>query len=92
MSLIVVSGGFYFKIENHEWLACIICIFVVFSAEMFNSAIENLTNIASPQQNPFAGKVKDLAAGAVLVSSVGAAIIGFYVFWNKVIELLFSLF
>ena len=47
---------------------------------MFNTAIEKLVDLVSPQQHPVAGQVKDIAAGAVLVCAATAAIIGLIVF------------
>ena len=58
----------------------ILCIGVVIAAELFNTAIEKLVDLVSPQQHPVAGQVKDIAAGAVLVCAATAAIIGLIVF------------
>jgi len=58
----------------------ILCSGVVIAAELFNTAIEKLVDLVSPQQHPVAGQVKDIAAGAVLVCAATAAIIGLIVF------------
>ena len=63
-----------------EWMIIILCIGVVIAAELFNTAIEKLVDLVSPQQHPVAGQVKDIAAGAVLVCAATAAIIGLIVF------------
>lgn len=57
-----------------------LCIGMVIAAELFNSAIEKLVDIVSPEWNPLAGKVKDIAAGAVLVCAIVAGITGLIVF------------
>ena len=62
------------------WMIIILCIGVVIAAELFNTAIEKLVDLVSPQQHPVAGQVKDIAAGAVLVCAATAAIIGLIVF------------
>jgi diacylglycerol kinase len=53
---------------------------------MINSAIERIVNIISPQINPQAGQIKDIAAGAVLVSAIISAIIGLIIFVPKAID------
>ena len=52
-----------------------------------NSAIEELVNFVSPEFHPLAGKIKDLAAGAVLVLSLVSVVIGLMVFYPYLIEL-----
>ena len=58
---------------------------MVFIAEMFNTAIEFLTDIASPEIHPKAKMVKDVAAGAVLIASLAAVLIGIIIFLPKVL-------
>ena len=48
--------------------------------ELFNTAIEKLVDLVSPERHPVAGRVKDIAAGAVLICAVAAAIIGLIIF------------
>lgn len=79
-AIIVVIAGFILSITKIEWTIVILCIGVVIAAELFNTAIERLVDLVSPQQHPIAGKVKDIAAGAVLVCAVAAAIIGLIIF------------
>lgn len=79
-AIIVVIAGFILSITTIEWTIVILCIGVVIAAELFNTAIERLVDLVSPQQHPIAGKVKDIPAGAVLVCAVTAAIIGLIIF------------
>ena len=80
--------GVVCQLSVTEWCIIIFCNAIVFTAEMLNTAIEWLTDLASPEFNPLAGKVKDVAAAAVLVSAVGAAIVGLIIFLPKFIKLL----
>lgn len=57
--------------------------------EIINSAIELLTDIASPQFNSKAANVKDMAAGAVLISAIAAIIAGIIIFVPKIIQQIF---
>lgn len=84
---VVIALGFFFKLDKIEWCFIIIAIASVISAELFNTAIETVVDIVSPERNPKAKLVKDIAAGAVLVVAIGAAIIGFIVFGPRVINL-----
>ena len=77
------AAGFNFKINTGEWCWIISCIGAVFAAELFNTAIEALTDLVSPGRNEIAGRVKDLAAGAVLVTSIIALVIGLMIFVPK---------
>ena len=75
--------GFYLRNSAAEWLAVLLCFGLVMAAEALNSAIEKLVDLVSPGFNPAAGKIKDVAAGAVLITAIIAAIIGWIVFIPK---------
>jgi diacylglycerol kinase (ATP) len=79
-AVLVVAAGFYFSISNIEWVAVILCIVMVLATEAFNTAIEKIVDEISPEFNSSAGKIKDLAAGAVLFTAVGAAVVGLIIF------------
>ncbi|MFN5831806.1 MAG: diacylglycerol kinase family protein [Bacteroidota bacterium] len=81
----VLGAGYWFKISSMEWIAVVFAIGIVISAEMLNTAIEKLTDMVSPQINEQAKIVKDLAAGAVLIASLTAFIIGLIVFLPKIL-------
>jgi len=76
----VTLAGFYFNITKGEWIAVVLCFGMVLAAEAFNTAIECLVDLVSPERNPQAGKVKDIAAGAVLICAIAAAIVGGIIF------------
>ena len=80
VALITVGAGFYFRITATEWCAILLTIALVIGLEMMNSAVENLVDLVTRKQDPLAGKVKDIAAGAVLFASIIAVIIGVLVF------------
>ncbi len=87
-AVLVIISGFVLKVSLTEWLLLIFAIGLVLSAEIFNSAVELLTDMISPETNPKAGLVKDIAAGAVLVSAITAAVIGLCIFAPKIIAVL----
>ncbi len=86
--VLVIIAGFLFCISLTEWALVIFAIGLVLSAETFNSAIEQLTDLASPDFHPRAGRVKDLAAAAVLLTAMAAALIGLLIFVPKIMTIL----
>ena len=86
--LMVIVFGFVLEVSTTEWVLLVFCMGFVLTAEIFNSAIEVLTDLVSPEQNPKAGLTKDMAAGAVLVSAITAAIIGLIIFVPKILNIL----
>ena len=84
---LTLCAGAYFGISKTEWSLTILCIVVVLSAETFNTAIENLTDLVSPDFHPLAKKAKDAAAGAVLWVAIGAFLVGLIIFLPKIFDL-----
>ncbi|MCR6505430.1 MULTISPECIES: diacylglycerol kinase family protein [Bacteroides] len=80
VTVLTIIAGFLLDITRTDWMIVILCIGVVIAAELFNTAIEKLVDLVSPERHPIAGQVKDIAAGAVLVCAATAAIIGLIVF------------
>jgi len=75
-----VALGLWLEIAALQWCVVAFCIAAVFAAELVNTAIEYLTDLVSPGYNEKAGKVKDLAAAAVLVVSIAALICAAFIF------------
>lgn len=75
--------GYALNIAINEWLWLILCVALVLTAELFNTAIEFLTDLVSPGYNELAGHVKDISAGAVLVTAFFALITGAIIFLPK---------
>ncbi len=82
--LIVILCGIYYQISIVEWLACLCCFGLVIMAELFNTALETVVNLVSPEKNELARKAKDISAGAVLIAAIFSAIIGLIIFLPKV--------
>jgi len=91
VATLVVICGFIFNINTTEWIACLLCIGLVFGAEMINTAIEDVVDLASPDHHELAGKAKDIAAGAVLICAIVSVIIGILIFLPKGLQLLLSM-
>ena len=84
-TIVIITLGFLFSISVHEWIVIVLTIGIVISMEMINSAIEEICNFISPEKHESIKRIKDLAAGAVLVSAIIAFIIGVIIFVPKII-------
>jgi diacylglycerol kinase len=71
-TIVVIIVGLKLQFLAIEWLWISLAIAGVWVAELINTAIEKLTDLISPEQNPIAKKIKDYAAGAVLVMAIWA--------------------
>jgi diacylglycerol kinase len=78
-TVIVVALGLFLALSPAEWCWIVLAIVAVWTAEALNTALEFLTDVASPTFHPVAGKAKDVAAGAVLIAALGAIVIGMLV-------------
>jgi len=87
----VTIAGFVFRINHTEAAVIAICCTLVLSAECLNSAVERVVDLVSPDFHPLAKQIKDLAAGAVLITAIGSMILGLQIFWPKLMDFLSTL-
>jgi diacylglycerol kinase (ATP) len=88
LATVVVSIlGLCFGLRTSEWCWIVLAIAIVWTAEALNTALEFLMNAATPEYHPLVEKAKDVAAGAVLISAIGAAIIGLIILGPYVLRL-----
>lgn len=76
----VVVAGFVLHISHSDWISIMLAGGLVFVAEAINTAIEIDIDLTSPTYHPYARDTKDVAAGAVLIASIIACIVGALVF------------
>jgi diacylglycerol kinase len=86
VALIVIGAGFYYDITATEWCVILLCIGLVLGLEMMNSAVESLVDLVTLERKPLAGRIKDIAAGAVLLVSIVSVVIGVIVFRKYVVN------
>lgn len=77
---LVLLCALIFKIPTVDFLLLALSVTVVLFAEIINTSLEVVVDLVSPDYHPLAKKAKDVAAGAVLLASCGAAVIGYVVF------------
>lgn len=87
----VVVFGLLVGISALEFALLALAITMVFAAEVLNTAVEAIVDLASPERHPLAKVAKDCAAGAVLVCAIGSVFVGVLVFADEVFALIQSL-
>lgn len=88
-TVVVFVVGFLFSFNSTEFIWLTMACFIVIFAELINTLVENLVDLVTLEFHPLAKKVKDLAAGTVLISSGFAVIIGILLFLPKLIEVFY---
>ena len=79
ITILVLALGVFLRLDPLRWAAIVLTIGLVLAAEWFNSSIEALTDLACPDYHELAKRTKDVSAGAVLIASVIAAVVGLLV-------------
>jgi diacylglycerol kinase (ATP) len=77
VAILVLVGALVLRLTLHEFALLALAITLVLFAELVNTAIEVTVDLVSPEFHPLAQRAKDVAAGAVLVASVGALVLGY---------------
>jgi len=88
IAVLAVTGGFYFGISDMEWITVVICIGAVFSAEIFNTSIEHISNFIQPEKDIRIKAIKDLAAAGVVITALASLIVGLIIFIPRIIDIL----
>lgn len=83
VAFVVVVSGCLIGLSLCEWMAVMLCIGAVLSAEVFNTAIEKLADCVCEEYNPAIGIVKDISAGAVLILSILSGCIGLVILFSR---------
>lgn len=83
---LAVAVGLVLQIDLLSWAIILLCCAVVIMAELFNTAVETIVDLVSPEFHPLAGRAKDIAAGAVWFLSFVVAVVGVLVYANAIIS------
>lgn len=81
-----VTLGFLLGLTKTEWLILLLTIFLVFIVELINTSIEATSDLITTSHNPVAKAAKDTAAGAVLMMALCAVVVGYFLFWEKLLR------
>ncbi len=83
---LAVAAGLVLQIDLLSWAIILLCCAVVIMAELFNTAVETIVDLVSPEFHPLAGRAKDIAAAAVWFLSFVVAVVGVLVYANAIIS------
>lgn len=87
-TLLVIIFSYLLELDTMELLAVSITVALVLAAEMINTAIETVVDMYTQEYHPLAAAAKNVAAGAVLVSAINAVVVGYLIFFKKIVMLL----
>ncbi|GLB53649.1 diacylglycerol kinase [Neptunitalea chrysea] len=82
-TIFITIAGFYFNISGTEWIVQILTITLVLSMEAINTAVEKIADFVHPEHHKKIGIIKDIAAGAVLLTAIAAIIIACIIYIPK---------
>ena len=85
--IIVIILGIVLKISNAEWAILMLAVFLVLGTEMMNTAVEAVVDLCTEEYHEKAKIAKDVAAGAVVLTSVNAVVVSYFLFADKIIQL-----
>jgi len=83
-TVVTIVLGALLRIDRYDWLWITLAIVLVWAAELMNTAIEKLCDVVQPDYSEKIKIIKDLAAAAVLVCTLGALMIGCLIFYSRV--------
>ena len=86
IAVCVCIGAGLLQVRTLEFIILILLILAVLVLELFNTAIEALSDVVKPRLHEQVGLVKDIAAGMVLIASLAAIVIGVTIFYPYLLE------
>ena len=88
--VLVCAFATWLDVDREGWALLVLAMGLVLAVEALNTALESLADRVAPEEHPLVGRAKDLGAGAVLLASIAAAIVGFVVMGPPLWERLFG--
>ncbi|MGM9904338.1 MAG: diacylglycerol kinase family protein [Enterococcus sp.] len=90
LGILALIMGVVFRLERNEWLWLLLAVFLVWIVEIMNTVFENVVDMFTDFHfHPIGKKIKDMAAGAVLLTACFAVIVGMILFIPKIYQLFF---
>lgn len=85
ITVIVIAASVALQVSAIEWMIVLLCIALVISLEMLNSALEKLCDLVEPNYHSTIKVIKDVSAAAVVLSAIISVVIGVIIFLPKII-------
>lgn len=80
VGVLAVVAGVVLRIDALSWVLVLLCIGLMLFAELVNTSIEAIVDLATQDLHPLAKRAKDIAAASVFTLSITAAVVGIIVF------------
>ena len=80
LGVATIAAAYFFSFDRFEWIVLLLAIGMVLIAELANTTLETLVDLASPELHPKAKIAKDLSAAAVLLVAFFSIVIGLLLF------------
>ena len=91
ITVLIILASFWLRLSARDWAVLLLAIAMVWAAEFFNTAIENIIDLVTPEEHPLAKTSKDVGAAAVLITALASILIGLLILgpplWEKIISL-----
>ncbi|HBT76736.1 MAG TPA: diacylglycerol kinase [Planctomycetaceae bacterium] len=84
--LVLLTGWYLGRFDTLRWCLIVLCITIVIGGEMLNTSIETLARAVTSEYDPLVGRSLNIAGGAILVLSFGAAVVGSILFLEALAE------
>jgi diacylglycerol kinase (ATP) len=84
IAVAMTAAGFYFEISKMEWIVQILTIAMILGVEGLNTVAEKIADYIQPQYDERIGFIKDISAGAVMMVSIAATVIGLIIYLPKI--------
>ncbi len=82
-AIVVILGSTFFNLSRMEFMILLFAVVLVVVLEMINTAIEKTVDMITKEYHPLARVIKDVSAGAVLIASFNAVIVGYLLFFER---------
>lgn len=86
--LLVLVAAFYFPLHNWETILLILLVLLVLLVEILNTVFEYFSDLLKPRLHHYVGVIKDVMAGAVLLTSLVALVVGIIIFYPYLKDLI----
>lgn len=85
IAFLAILMGMFLGLSTLEWAVIALLIVLVLAAEMVNTMVESLVDLVTVEYHPLAKVAKDVAAGVVLLTAIGAVVVGLLIFGPKLL-------
>lgn len=90
LGILAIIAGFIFRLSQMEWLWLLLSVFLVLVVEIINTVFENVVDMFTDFHfHPIGKKIKDMAAGAVLLTAVFTLVVAAIIFLPKIYRVFF---